>query len=211
MANAVRRSLAVAAALAAAAVAPAAAAQGAPPAGRWALGLRLGLFDMTNAADSYDAIYGDPMPQVGIQVERDWRRWRFDLAADWGEVDGERAFPTVPPFGTGIDETLTLLPVHLTAAYRFRPGSRWDVYAGAGPSYLSWEDESDFASASGSQVGGSALLGLRRQGRRGGWEVGAEVRWSTFPGALPDAGFAGLFNEDDPGGLALTVVGLRGF
>jgi hypothetical protein len=207
-----RRLLTAVAALAACGAAATAAAQGvAPPPGRWAFGLRLGVFDMTNAPDSYDAVYGDPMPQAGVQLERDWRRWRLALSADYGQVDGERALPTDPPLPTGIEETLTLTPVHLTAAYRFRPQARWDVYAGLGPSLLSWKDETDFASESGSEVGGSALVGLRRQARGRGWEWGGELRWSSFPGALPDAGFAGLFGEDDPGGLALTLVAARGF
>jgi hypothetical protein len=214
-----RAAAAVLAAACAAALAPTAAAQppadppaDPPPPTTWAWGLRAGLFEMVNAADSYDAIFGEPMPRVGVQVEVDWRRrWRFAGSVDLGRVDGERVFLTDPPRGTGIDEELTMVPVHLTAAYRFRPRETWDVYAGLGPSYLSWKDETDFDSESGSDVGGSLVAGVRRQPPAARWRFGGELRWSTFPGALPDGGVARFFDEDDPGGLSLTFLALRGF
>ena len=185
----------------------------------WAAGLRAGLFDMTNSPDAYDAVFGDPMPRLGAQLELDaLRRWRFALTLDYGTVDGERVLLTDPPRGTGVDEELTTLPLHLTAAWRFRPRAAWDAYLGAGPSLLDWEDESEGTSEGGTDTGGSVVLGLRRQRpsppgvrRPGGWEWGGELRWSTFPGALPDEGAAGFFDEDDPGGLSLTFVALRRF
>lgn len=183
-----------------------------PPPTTWAWGLRAGLFDMVNARNAYDAVFGEPMPQVGVQVEADWRRhWRFAASVDLGRVDGERVFLTNPPRGTGIDEELRLVPLHLTAAWRFRPRETWDVYAGLGPSFLSWKDETDFGSESGSDLGGSAVAGVRRQPPAARWRFGGELRWSTFPGALPDGGVARFFEEDDPGGLSLTVLALRGF
>ena len=211
--------------LAAAAALPAAAQPADEPAAppptppSWAAGLRAGVFDMTNSPDAYDAVFGDPMPRLGAQLELDaWRRWRLALTVDYGTVDGERVLLTDPPRGTGVDEELTTLPLHLTAAWRFRPRARWDPYLGAGPSLLDWEDESEGASQSGTDPGGNVVLGLRRQRpqvpglrRPGGWEWGAELRWSTFPDALPDSGAAGFFGEDDPGGLSLTVLGLRRF
>jgi len=183
----------------------------------WAAGLRAGVFDMTNSPDAYDAVFGDPMPRLGAQLELDaLRRWRFALTLDYGTVDGERVLLTDPPRGTGVDEELTTIPLHLTAAWRFRPGAAWDGYLGAGPSLLDWEDESEGVSEGGTDPGGSIVLGLRRQRpslpgerRPGGWEWGGELRWSAFPGALPDAGVAGFFGEDDPGGLSLTFTALR--
>lgn len=185
----------------------------------WTAGVRGGLFDMTNSADAYDAVYGDLMPRIGGQLELDrWRRLRFALTLDYGQVDGERVLLTDPPRGSGVDAELTMLPVHLTAAWRLRPFSRWDWYLGAGPSLLDWEDESAGESSSGTDFGGSVVLGLRRQPRAPavgarplGWQLGGELRWSTFPDALPDGGVAGFFDEDDPGGLSLTFVALRRF
>lgn len=214
-----RAAAVVLAALCAAALAPAAAAQppadlptDPPPPTTWAWGLRAGLFEMVNSPDAYDAIFGDPMPRIGAQLEVDWRaRWRFAGSIDYGVVEGERVFLTDPPRGTGIDEELTMVPVHLTAAYRFRPQETWDVYAGLGPSFLSWKDETDFDSESGSDFGGSVVAGVRRQPPAARWGFGGELRWSAFPGALPDGGVARFFDEDDPGGLSLTFLAVRRF
>ncbi len=215
-----RRALAATLAAAAlAALAPPARAQPDPgPAApahravRWAFGLRAGLFDMVDSPDSYDAVFGEPMPRLGAELEVDaGRRWRFDLSLDAGRVEGERVLLTDPPRGTGIGETLTTIPLHLTAAWRFRPAARWDVYAGGGPSFLSWRVSSAGDSASGSDPGGSLVVGLRRQPAGARWSFGGELRWSTFPGALPDRGVNRYYGEDDPGGAALTFLAVRGF
>ncbi len=178
-----------------------------PPPAVWSGGFRLGLFDMVNSADSYDAVYGDPMPQVGGQLERTRGRLRFALSLDYGIVEGERVFLTSGgPRGIGVDDELTYLPLHLTAAWRFNPQARWEWSAGLGPSFLSWSTDR----VSGSGVGGSAMLGLRRQGAR--WDLGGEARWSTFPGAVDtDRGVTAFYDEDDPGGIALTFLALRHF
>lgn len=177
----------------------------------WAAGLRLGLFDMTNAADSYDAVYGDAMPQYGVQVERRCGRLRLALSVDHGSVSGERVLLTSGgPTGTGISDDLTLTPVHLTAAWRFNPRSRWEWSAGLGPSFLSWSTDSLGGGDSGSGFGGSAVLALRRQGPR--WDFAGEARWSTFPGALDaTGGVAAYYGEDDPGGVAVTLLALHRF
>jgi hypothetical protein len=204
--------LALALAPAAAAQAPAEPTPEPPPATTWSWGLRAGVFDMVNALNAYDASFDRPMPRLGLQVEADWRlRWRFAASVDHGWVEGEQAFPTDPSIGTGIEEELTMTPLHLTAAWRFRPRQRWDLYAGGGPSLLRWNDESDFGSASGTDFGGSVVFGLRRQPPAARWRWGGELRWSTFPGALPEDGVSGFFDEDDPGGLSLTLLATRAF
>lgn len=178
----------------------------------WSWGVRAGLFEMVNSPDAYDAVFGDPMPRIGLQIEADRRsRWRFAASLDIGRVDGERVLLTDPPRSVGIEEELTMIPLHLTAAYRFRPQQAWDLYAGLGPSLLHWTDETDFDSESGTDAGGSVVVGARRQPPAGRWRFGGELRWSTFPGALPDGGAAGFFGEDDPGGLSLSLLALRRF
>jgi len=180
----------------------------------WAAGVRLGAFDMTNSPDSYDAVYGDPLIFYGASLETQWRRLRLGLSFDYGTVSGERVLLTGGSTrGTGVGQDLTLTPLHLTAAWRFNPGARWEWSAGLGPSWLSWKDEGGGFSDSGSQAGGSAVVALRRA-RPGlnapGWEFGGELRWSTFPGALPDdGGVTAFYGEDDPGGLALTFLALH--
>jgi len=179
------------------------------PAPSWGGGFRLGLFDMTNAADSYDEVYGDPMPRLGFQLERQRGHLRYSLSLDYGTVDGERVLLGTG-IGSGIDDGLTMIPVHFTAAWRFNPAAAWEWSAGLGPSFLSWENDGVTTSESGSDFGGSAVVALRRQGRQ--WDFAGELRWSTFPGALDDlGGVVSFFDEDDPGGTSLTLAAVRRF
>lgn len=174
------------------------------------LGFRLGAFEMVNSPDSYDAIYGDPMPLLGVHLEgRVWRRLFLQASLDYGQVDGERAFPAL-----GLDTTLTYIPLHTAASWRLTgpaEAGRWEVRAGLGPSFLSWEDDGGVASADGTEVGGNAVLSILRLGRR--WHFGGEVRWSTFPDAVGGDGptVTNLFDEDDLGGLSVSFLALRGF
>jgi hypothetical protein len=175
-----------------------------PPA--WRLGLRLGAFDMINSADSYDAVYGDPLPLVGVGLEVEVRRWLLGLTYDLGEVDGEQVLPGRPPRPTGVEETLTYRPLALTGAYLLNPAGRWRWHLGAGAVLLDWEDEGASRSDGGSDAGALAVVGLRRDPGR--WSLGGELRWSTIPDAVGEAGVTRFFGEDDLGGLALHLVAL---
>lgn len=196
--------------------APAAVAQGAASP-HWAAGFRLGGFEMTNSSDSWDAVYGDVMPLVGGQVEWNLTRWRFAASLDYGTVDGERVLPTAGGnvIGTGVDQELTLIPLHLTAAWRINPAAAWEWSLGAGPSLLDWTEDGPAGSTGSTDLGGSVVLGLRWQrgvARGAAWDFGGELRWSTFPGAFDDTGgLANFFDEDDPGGLALSLLAVRRF
>lgn len=176
-------------------------------------GFRLGAFEMINSADSYDAVYGDPMPLVGGHFEaRVWRRLFVEASLDFGQVDGERVLPTNPPRGTGIDTTLTYIPLHLAASWRLdRPdrGGPWETRAGLGPSLLSWEDDGGIQSSDGTEVGANVVLSVLRLRER--WLFGGEIRWSTFPDAVGNAGVTKFFGEDDLGGLAVHFLALRRF
>jgi hypothetical protein len=179
------------------------------------LGFRLGAFEMVNSPDSYDAVYGDPMPLLGVHLEgRVWRRLFLQASLDYGQVDGERVLPSDPPRGTGIDTTLTYIPLHTAASWRLTgpaDAGRWEVRAGLGPSFLSWEDDGGVASADGTEVGGNVVLSVLRLGQR--WHFGGEVRWSTFPDAVGGDGptVTNFFDEDDLGGLSVSFLALRGF
>ena len=179
---------------------------------RFELGLRFGGFEPSNSQDTYDAIYGGTMPQLGVQFEvHTARRIFFQAAFDHGSVDGGLVFPVDGGFEpTGTDSTLTLTPLHLTAAWLFRrPGAAWNAYAGLGPSVLFWSEKSDFDERSSSDFGGSAVVGLRKPFTS--WSLGAEIRWSTFPGALGDEGLADLLDEGDLGGFGLNAFALYRF
>lgn len=177
-------------------------------------GARLGGFEMINSEDSYDAVFGDPMPMLGLQLDWRWRRkWVLEATVDYGEVDGERVLLADPPVGTGVDETLTYVPVHVTASWSFYQADPWELRVGAGPSLLWWEDDSDLpgdidATEDGTEIGASALLSLRRAFPA--WTFGGELRWSTYPDAAGDAGVTEFFDEDDLGGISVHLVALWG-
>jgi hypothetical protein len=173
-------------------------------------GFRLGAFEMVNSPDSYDAVYGDPMPLLGVHLEgRVWRRLFLQASLDYGQVDGERVLP-----GVGLDTTLTYIPLHTAASWRLTgpaEAGRWEVQAGLGPSFLSWEDDGGVASADGTEMGANVVLSFLRLGQR--WHFGGELRWSTFPDAVGGEGptATNLFDEDDLGGLSVSFLALRGF
>lgn len=174
----------------------------------WALGLRVGAFQMINSSNSYDAVYGDPLLQVGGQVElRLWRRVLVAVSADWGEVSGRRVILTPSPTPTDVGVTLTYQPSHLTVGWFVLADRPWEVFLGAGPSHLSWSQSNVLRGDSGSAVGGHALAGTRRQ--MGAFTLGGELRWSTFPKAMGEHNVSAFFGEDDMGGLTLQLVALR--
>ena len=169
------------------------------------LDLRLTAFEMTGAADSWDAVFGDPMIQGGIGLEwRPMRRLLLLATADYGSANGEQVLLTDPPTSTGIGVTFTYLPVHLGAAWIVNPDRRWRVALGGGPTFVSWDDDSG-GGASGSDFGGHVLAQLRHAGDSFSW--GAEARWSTVPDAVGEGGVTRFFGEDDIGGIALTLFG----
>ena len=170
------------------------------------LGARLGAFEMVGSADSYDAVFGEPMPQLGVALEvQPWRRVLFALTYDYGEVDGEQVLPSRPPRPTGISETLTYQPLALTVGYLLNPEALWQWQLGAGATLLTWRDKGT-RSESGSDSGAHAVVGLRREGSR--WALGGELRYSTIPDAVGEGGITAFFGEDDLGGVALHFVAL---
>jgi hypothetical protein len=160
-----------------------------------------------------DAVYGGERADLlGLEAEVGLGpRWFLALAADRGSLDG--ALVAVLPGGevvaTGTPTELTLLPVHLTVGRRFGDPRAWSVSLGAGPSLLEWEEDNAVAPASASDPGAHAVLGVRRD--LGRWDVGGELRWSTFPDALGEGGVSALFGEDDLGGLAFGLTAGRSF
>lgn len=192
---------------------PALEAQGTPaPASprpmRWDVGLRLSSLVSINAKDSYDAVFGGAMMRYGAQIEfRPTDHFLLSLAGETGSKTGERVLPTRPPIRTGVAEKLTLTPIHLSVAWIFHPEANVNWYAGLGPTFLNWKDSSAGDSNSGSDTGAHLVGGVRWQSA-GRWSVGGEVRYSTVPNAVGNAGITKFYNEDDLGGLSLSLMTL---
>ena len=160
---------------------------------------------MINAHRSYDAVFGSPMPQVGLGVE--WKlanHWVLGANADYGQVDGEQVLITDnSTISTGVGVTLTYIPVRATAGFVLDPEGSWRWRFGAGPAWVSWKDDSRGGS-SGNALGAHLLVGLRHPSRHVTW--GADLDWSTIPNAVGDGGVTKFYNEDDVGGLTLTLI-----
>lgn len=167
---------------------------------------RLGAFDMVNSSDSYDAVFDDPMPQLGVGYElRFDDRWFVEAVLDHGEIDGERVLLTDPPTPTGVEQTLTLTPLHVTVGWAAFRARSWRLLFGVGPTLLRYDLEEE----SGTEPGGHGVVRLQREAER--WTVGGEIRYSTIPGVdLGEDSILEFFDEDDLGGVsAHLVVGYR--
>lgn len=179
------------------------------------IGVRAVSLQEVNASDSYDAVFdGDAMTQFGVQFELQIRRhFLIGLIYETGEVDGNRVLSVDPPISTCtlpggcIEETLTLSPIHLTFGWVFAPESQVHGFVGVGPTLLDWEDESGPISESGNDTGYHGVAGLRWSTPNHRFTVGGELRYSSVPDAVGEAGITGpeFFDEDDLGG---TTVGL---
>lgn len=164
------------------------------------------------ATDTFDAVAGTASPSVfggGAQVTNLWRGVFADIGVSHLSLDGERVFigedGTV--FELGIPLEVTMRPIDIAAGWRFGLG-RVAPYVGAGVTFLSYEETSDFSEA-GEDVdeSGSGALVL------GGVDVlvwrwihaGGEVRYRRVHGILGEGGVSSHFGEDDAGGISAAV------
>lgn len=114
-------------------------------------------------------------------------------------------------FDLGIDTTVRIRPVELTAGYRFAGlSARVVPYAGGGLGWYRYRETSAFAEAGedvdetyrGHHVRGGAEV------RFGRWiGVAGEVQWATVPDALGrhPSSAAAAFDETDLGGLGVRI------
>jgi opacity protein-like surface antigen len=132
---------------------------------------------------------------------------------------GERVFVFEgETFDLGIDTTVKIRPVEVTAGYRFRGGPRNKVipYIGGGIGWHRYEETSDFAEDAENvdeTFRGYHLLGGAEYRLRPWFGIGGEFQWTTVPDALGQDpnGASAAFGETDLGGIAFRarfVVGM---
>lgn len=164
------------------------------------------------AADTFDAVADTTSASVyggGAQVTDIWRGVFADVGVSQLSLDGERVFigddGTV--FELGIPLEVTMRPIDVAAGWRFGFG-RVAPYVGAGVTYLSYEETSDFAEA-GEDVDESGTGALVLGGvdvRVWRWiHAGGEVRYRRVAGILGEGGVSSHFGEDDAGGISAAV------
>jgi len=166
------------------------------------------------ASESFEAVLGSSTGTLfggGGEVILPQRIF-VGLRASRFEKDGERVFVfNGRTFGLGIDTTVRVTLIELTAGYRFGP-PRWRVvpYAGGGLGWHRHQETSAFAEDDenvdethrGYHILGGVELRLAR------WlGVGGEAQWTTVSDALGQDpnGVSAAFDEADLGSTALRV------
>ena len=125
--------------------------------------------------------------------------------------DGERIFVFEDEtFGLGIDTTIRVTPIEVTAGYRFPLAGRVVPYAGGGVGWHRYDETSEFATDEenvsethrGYHLLGGAEVRLARW-----FGAGGEIQWTTVPDALGQHpnGASAVFDETNLGGIAFRV------
>jgi opacity protein-like surface antigen len=161
------------------------------------------------ASDTFNAIFGDHRGTfVGVGGQFRWKNILFEVSASQFKESGERVFiSNGEVFKLGIPTTVTIRPIELTGAWRFRPVWHFRPYAGGGIGWHHYKESSDFAEPSENvertdrsyHVVGGAEIRLWR------WiAAAAEVRYRTVRDAIGEAGASKEYGEDDLGGTSLA-------
>lgn len=187
-----------------------------PPAGESAIGFRgYVTFGSTALAahESFDAVADTHSRENvggGGQVTNIWKGVFADVAVSQWSLDGQRAFVlNRQVFRLGIPLEAKMRPVDLAAGWRLRLlRGRLSPYGGAGLTYLTYAETSQFA-GSGEDVRESKTGPLLLAGvdvRIWRWiHAGGELRWRRVNGILGESGLSGVsteFDEDDAGGVS---------
>ena len=168
--------------------------------------------DRFAASRSFNAIFGeDTGPVYGGGAEVVLRSGWFVRAGAWRfRQRGERAVRLEnQTFRLGIPLTVTLLPVEVSAGYRFAGRARRVIpYVGGGVSSHSYKETSEFAEGdenveerfTGYQVLGGVEFRVHRV-----FGVAGEIQYTTVPDALGAGGLSAEFDEKDLGGVIVRA------
>jgi hypothetical protein len=169
--------------------------------------------DRFAAARSFNAIFGrDSGPVFGGGGEIVLKSGWFVRVGAWRlKQEGERAVRLEnQTFKLGIPLTVTILPVEVSAGYRFAMGRRriFIPYVGGGVSSHGYKETSAFAEP-GENVnerftGYQALGGVEYRLHRL-FALAGEVQYTTVPDALGAGGLSAEFDERDLGGVVVRA------
>lgn len=109
-------------------------------------------------------------------------------------------------FGLGVEDTVTVAPVQVTAGYRRALNRRVVAYVGGGPGWYRFTETSEFA-VQGEDVqetvlGYHVLGGLEYPVGSLVW-LGGEAQWAAATGGLGAGGVSDVFDETDLGGFTV--------
>ena len=161
------------------------------------------------AHDSFEAVFGAssyPMFGGGAEVVFGGR---FFVSGSFEHFrkTGQRVFVSGGQvYQLGIDDTVTIQPITVTAGYRLRSADRYVPYFGGGVGVYKFKEESEFADP-GENIDDSytsyhALAGVEYAASR--WLFASfEVQYTGVPNSLGVSGVSKEFDEKNLGGLSL--------
>lgn len=175
---------------------------------RFRLGVRAGAVAVENEA--FETVYGRTAPIVGADGSVALgRRWSVRLSGDVTRTSAQLHIPVPNPPGDRPDVELTAFVTHASILRSFSLAPEWIIRGGIGPTYAAWREETDFDSNSGSSAGAHASAELVY--RSGEWELGGSIMYWSVPDAFPESGLADALNDQNFGGLQLTLTAAWSF
>ncbi|MFN7975578.1 MAG: outer membrane beta-barrel protein [Acidobacteriota bacterium] len=168
---------------------------------------RLSYFKPTNSPDTFDANFGGGEKiTLGVGGTWKWDKGLFVQAClDYYSESGEKVYVGGGSTqGTGFGTDIKIIPITATGGWTFLKKAAVSPYVGAGVGYYLV----DVTDGDADNVFGYHILGGVEFLKKRSFGMAAEVRLSWAPSALGHGGTSQLFNEDDVGGLTITVKGL---
>ena len=181
-------------------------------AGETSLILDGGWYDMTNASNSANALFGSSGgPTLGFSGQYGMGESFFVRAgARFSQLEGERVFVESPGsevFPLGHPLTVRIVPAYALVGFRFLEGASLRPYIGLGGGVTAYNEESEVAGEiiefSATKPMGMAVAGLDYG--RGSIRFGGEVAYSLVPNTIGTGGVSRVYGEDDVGGLTAVV------
>lgn len=181
-------------------------------------GYGMGGMHWFTASQTFKAVTGSATTPVlggGLRLDIPGGAY-LDVGAWRYAHDGERVFVTTggEAFPLGIPTTLTMVPLEVTAGWRF-PGlfGALTPHAGVGFTSLKYDETSDFADdgedVSGRFNGFHVVGGVEARLHR--WVgVAGEVSWTSIAEGFGDGGASKAFGEDNLGGTSVRIKVLIG-
>jgi opacity protein-like surface antigen len=164
------------------------------------------------AKDTFEAVADlsqNPIFGGGVQVTNIWKGIFADVAVSQIQsIEGERVFVHQGDvFEENIPLEIKMRPVDIAGGWRFTYG-RFSPYVGAGVSYLTYEETSDFADP-GENVNesrnGPLFLGGVDVTLWSWLHAGGEFRYRQVKGILGEEGVSEAFGENDAGGFTAAL------
>ena len=168
---------------------------------------RISYYNPTQASDTFDANFdGGESFMLGAGGIWEFENGLYvEGSLDYYTKDGEKVYiGGGQQVNSGFGTEITIIPITATAGWTFLEDSAASPMVGGGIGYYLVDvPDSESENTLGYHVAGGVEF---LKDRSFGMQV--ELRYSIVPDAIGHAGTSLLFDEDDVGGIALTIKGL---